>query len=87
VPHAGARRVLETYRSQICSFNDDIQGTACITLAALLAALKYKKHNLADQRILFLGAGEAGTGEGGELLGSYYHLTRACCCCCCCRCL
>ncbi len=59
---ARAARLLEGYRNQLCSFNDDIQGTAAITLAALLAALKYKGHALAQQKILFLGAGEAGTG-------------------------
>ncbi|KAH1240260.1 NADP-dependent malic enzyme, chloroplastic [Glycine max] len=54
--------LLERYRSTHLVFNDDIQGTAPVVLAGLVAALKLVGGDLTDHRFLFLGAGEAGTG-------------------------
>ena len=57
-----ARWILEEYRSQVSTFNDDIQGSAGVALAAILAALRVTSARLGDQRIVIFGAGTAGVG-------------------------
>jgi malate dehydrogenase (oxaloacetate-decarboxylating) len=64
---SNARRLLERYRDQICTFNDDIQGTGAVTLAGLLVAVDLTRSTLGQQRIVILGAGSAATGIAGQI--------------------
>ncbi|MEC6831363.1 NAD-dependent malic enzyme [Photobacterium toruni] len=57
-----AMPLLERYKDKVCCFNDDIQGTAAVTVGSLLAACKAAGTKLSDQRVTFLGAGSAGCG-------------------------
>ena len=59
---ANALGLLHRYRDRICMFNDDIQGTASVVLAGLLASQRITGRTLAEERLVFLGAGAAATG-------------------------
>ncbi|MFT8851223.1 NAD-dependent malic enzyme [Acetobacter orientalis] len=66
-----ALRYLAHYKDQIRCYNDDIQGTAAVTLAGLISALKIKGESLKEQRILFLGAGSSGLGTADMLVSAF----------------
>jgi malate dehydrogenase (oxaloacetate-decarboxylating) len=63
-----AARLLAKYRDRLCTFNDDIQGTAAVVLATLLAAMKASGASLREQRIGVLGFGSAGIGIANLLV-------------------
>ena len=64
-PHA--RPILQHYRDELLTFNDDIQGTAAVALGAVLGAVKVTGKSLKDQQIVMLGAGSAGIGVADGL--------------------
>lgn len=62
-----ARRLLDKYRPDIACFNDDVQGTGCVTLAAIMAGLHVSKLKLTDIKIVIFGSGTAGTGIADQV--------------------
>ena len=63
-----AMPLLTRYRDEICSFNDDIQGTAAVTVGTLIAASRAAGSQLSEQNIVFLGAGSAGCGIAEQII-------------------
>lgn len=70
---ANARRILEKYQAAACTFNDDIQGTGAVTLAALLSACEVAKIALENHRIVVFGAGSAGTGICDQIVDALHR--------------
>jgi malate dehydrogenase (oxaloacetate-decarboxylating) len=64
---ANARRILRTYRDRVCTFNDDIQGTGAIVLAAVMAGMRVARTRASEQRVVIFGAGTAGIGIADQL--------------------
>jgi malate dehydrogenase (oxaloacetate-decarboxylating) len=65
-----ARPILDRYRDRLCTFNDDIQGTAAVAIGALFGALKITGTRFRDQEVVILGAGSAGTGLAEYILAA-----------------
>ncbi len=68
-----ARAIIERYGDRICTFNDDMQGTGAVALAALMNALAVTGKRLQDQRIVIYGAGTAGIGIADQLRDAMVH--------------
>ncbi|EAV9984459.1 TPA_asm: oxaloacetate-decarboxylating malate dehydrogenase [Listeria monocytogenes] len=64
---ANASRILHNYRDKICTFNDDIQGTGAMVVAAVLATIQVSQIPLSEQKIIIFGAGTAGIGIADQL--------------------
>ena len=67
---SNATRLLDRYRNRLCTFNDDIQGTAAVATGALLSAIGVTGVPLTEQRIAIFGAGSAGCGIAGLLMAA-----------------
>ncbi len=67
---ANGRRILEKYRDRICTFNDDMQGTGAITLAAAISAVRVCGAPLRNHRVVIFGAGTAGIGIADQIRGA-----------------
>ncbi|MBB3233036.1 NAD-dependent malic enzyme [Halomonas stenophila] len=65
---ANAMPLLERYRDELCCFNDDIQGTASVCVGTLMAACQARGEGVADQRVVFVGAGSAGCGIAEQVV-------------------
>ena len=63
-----AMPLLQRYRDNVCCFNDDIQGTAAVTVGTLLAACRSKQAKLSEQKVVFVGAGSAGCGIAEQVI-------------------
>ncbi|WP_028591584.1 NAD-dependent malic enzyme [Paenibacillus massiliensis] len=65
--NVNARNIINRYGEQILTFNDDIQGTGAVTLAAIISALKINGSSLRDQRVVVFGPGAAGIGNADQI--------------------
>ncbi|EAC9872323.1 NAD-dependent malic enzyme [Listeria monocytogenes] len=72
---ANASRILHNYRDKICTFNDDIQGTGAMVVAAVLATIQVSKIPLSEQKIIIFGAGTAGIGIADQLSAQWMRET------------
>lgn len=70
---ANAQKILSTYQNDLCTFNDDIQGTGVVTLAALLSGAKVNNSTLKNQRFVVFGAGTAGVGISEQIVSAMVH--------------
>ncbi len=66
-----ARKNLSLYRDKLCTFNDDIQGTAAVTLACVLSGIGFSGIDLKDHRVVLFGAGAAGTGIAYQICDAF----------------
>ncbi|KAA6448557.1 NAD-dependent malic enzyme [Bacillus swezeyi] len=66
-----ARQILKKYKEKVCTFNDDIQGTGAVTLAAVLAAVKISKVPLKEHKVVIFGAGTAGIGNAEQIRAAF----------------
>ncbi|EHC2216081.1 NAD-dependent malic enzyme [Listeria monocytogenes] len=72
---ANASRILHNYRDKICTFNDDIQGTGAMVVAAVLATIQVSRIPLSEQKIIIFGAGTAGIGIADQLSAQWMRET------------
>ncbi|CUL11174.1 NAD-dependent malic enzyme [Listeria monocytogenes] len=72
---ANASRILHNYRDKICTFNDDIQGTGAMVVAAVLATIQVSKIPLSEQKIIIFGAGTAGIGIADQISAQWMRET------------
>lgn len=68
-----ARRILDTYRDRLCTFNDDVQGTSVAAVSAVLTAMGRLQQTLTEQCVVIFGAGTAGIGIADRLVDTLVH--------------
>lgn len=64
---SAARRILDLYSPKLPCFNDDVQGTGCVTLAAIMSGLHVSQQKLSDMRVVIFGSGSAGCGIADQI--------------------
>lgn len=64
---SAARRFLDLYSPKVPCFNDDVQGTGCVTLAAIMSGLHVSQQKLSDMRVVIFGSGSAGCGIADQI--------------------